>query len=122
MPMRLDGRKMHDVLAEVHRRDLDPFGEYVVQFQERRLETVDRPLHLRQGGEPETMPFEYGQPAVVRRTFPRVGDDRFILDRDDAVPRIPFLQQPGDDAVDLPGLGRAGGEIFGPGQVLTAES
>ena len=104
-----------------HLGDFDPLRKDLVELEERALEAVDGPLDLGEGDEREPVPLKDGHPAVGHGALPRVRDDRLVLDRVQSLPLVPVLEKRPDDALELPGLGRAGREVLGPGQVQLEE-
>jgi len=117
----LDRGQVDDALADEHPGDLYPLGKDPVQLEKLLLEGVDRPLHLGQGIEGKAVLPEDGKPAVVLRSLDRVGDHGLVLHREKALLPVSRPQERPEYALELPGLGGAGGEILGPGKVELEE-
>ena len=109
--------QMHDLLAAVERRDLDPIRKDLVQLQERTLEPADLPLDLRQRGEGQPQTLQDQFPSIVPAPFVRIGHDRSVLEREDPLTRHACVQHRAQRALELPRLHRAGGKVLGPRQV-----
>ncbi len=117
MAVGLQGRQVKDGAALVHFGNFNSFGEDLVQDQQGRLKVMADPFHLGEGNKLEAVFFQNRQPAVVDGTETGIGDHRFILHGKQTVGDKAVLGEGFDDPFQLPGLGRAGGKVFGPGQV-----
>ena len=94
-----------------------PSGKDLVELEERTLERVKHPLDVGKRDEFQPVFIEDGQPFVVPRPFHRIGDDGLVLHGNKLLPGVTVLEERPDDALDLPGLARAGREVFGPGEI-----
>ena len=107
MAVGLHGRQVQDLPARVDGWNLNAVREDFVQLQQGTLEAVHLPVDFGQRLEGEAMLQQHRFPSVVAASFARVGDDRFVFDRDKPASREAICQHLPDHAVDLPGLGRA---------------